>query len=466
MNSARIDNQIPGKNRRARKWLVRLILALLIAPALLGGLAQHVIVPAVVRTRVTEALGARWDGTVQLADVDFEFPDQVRLTDLKLLDHQGRTHLYLPAVTMKLRTVFGDKPVVTHVELTRPELSLHLRGRELVLPIREYQPTGRQMIDLDSLKIANASLNIVRDGQPSPESVSLKAQLVRQTGGYGFELIARAGEHTSPLSLSGTIGQDAASDATVIEFDAELLGGQCSGQLAVKPNPGASPSYSGSIMATKLDLAQIPQSSASTQPADEGFVTVQVSFAIQGGDIQTLTGRGLILLEKMNPHTSVVLDEIFQILNGGNGTKSNLEAVFTLDGPVATIQDGLLTDRLRMMKAVQGGQVNWLTKELDLYVVALQLRGLSNVLANIPVVNVATRISQQLTRYHVTGPWDDPKVEQALVEDMSSASLALLAKTVRAGGQIAPGRHGIFMDLFNSLGPIRSLAPATAPAEN
>ena len=193
---------------------------------------------------------------------------------------------------------------------------------------------------------------------------------------------------------------------------------------------------------------------------------MQVSFAIQGGDINTLTGRGLVLLEKMNPHTSVVLNEILHLLNGSNGTTSNIEAVFTLDGPVATIQDGLLTDRLRVMQAEKGGQVNWLTKELDLYLITLQLRGVSNLMANIPVVGLAAKMSQQLTRYHVTGPWDDPTVEQALVADMSAASLRLLAETARAGGQNAPGMHGMFMDMFNSLPATLTPTAATRPWEN
>ncbi len=466
MNLEIIDNRISGPNRPAEKWLVRLILALLIAPAVLLGLAQYVIMPAVIRTKVTEALQARWDGAVQLADVDFEFPDQVRLRDLKLLDHQGRTHLHLPAATMKLRSVLSSKPIVTNVELIRPELNLYLSNRELVLPIREYQPASRQMIDLDSLTISDASLSIVRDDRRLLDSVSVEARLVRQTGGYGFALAVTDDEHTSPLSLSGTISRDAASDADVIGFSAELLGGQCSGRLTVKPEPGASPGYSGSIMATKLNLSQIPQNSASTQPANKGLVTVQVSFAIRGGDINTLKGHGLVLLEKMNPHTSMVLNEILHSPNGSNGTISNVEATFTLDGPVATIQDGLLTDRLRVMKAEKGGRVNWLTKELDIHLMTLQLRGVSNVMANIPMVGIAAKMSQQLTRYHVTGPWDDPSVKQALVEDAPAASLRLFAETARTGGQMTPGMHGMFMDMFNTLPSTFTRTPATVPSEN
>ena len=184
-----------------------------------------------------------------------------------------------------------------------------------------------------------------------------------------------------------------------------------------------------------------------------------------GPALEELTGRGLLLLGDVNARGDPVTREFFAFLDGAAGriaTSSNIEAVFTLRGPLVTLQRGVLTDKLIVMQVEKGGTINLQTRRLDLYLITLQLRGVSELLAHIPVVRLATSLSNKLTRVHVTGTWDDKKFRKEHVKDLSAATLELLQDAIRTGGSLGPGVHGAFHQLFETLSTFRS---KSKPAE-
>ena len=124
-----------------------------------------------------------------------------------------------------------------------------------------------------------------------------------------------------------------------------------------------------------------------------------------------------------------------------------------------------MTDRLRVMQAEKNGTVDLLTKQVDLYVIALPFGGLNNIINRIPVVGYTSSLAGKLTRFHVTGSWDSPVVEQELTDNISAATLDFFIGAAKAPGSFTPSFNGMFMNLFDVLSQTKP-TPQTQPSSN
>ena len=485
--------------RRILRWSAAALIALVIGAAIA---TKYWIAPAIVRGRIEDVSARYWDGTVRIGAIDFNYLGPTRVRDIRLLDRQGRVHASAAAVTLKLEDLTSSSPVLAEAVVNDLHLHAHRVAGKLVLPLRlsDDGDTDGQ-IDLKSLQIWDVSLTLHEEGVAKRRfgpvhvlgrgetgscvvtlligpkdrpSLSLHAT-VRSISDRQLDISVRESKDSPPYTeeLRMTVSRDAPDGrGGSAKWSATVAGGKLDGSLSVEAPPGGAFQYTGRIEADRIDLKKLSQVLHMRKLAGSGILTGKLSFRGGGTGLEGLRGRGLLQLEGVPARRDPLTHKLFGLLNGTgivNEPTSDVQAVFTLRGAVATLQDAILADTLRVMKVERGGTINLQTREIDLYIITMQLRGVSGLLSRIPVVKLATIPFDKLTRVHVTGTWDDQVIRKEPVKDIAAATRDILREAIQTGGQIGPGVHGIFRNVFRALqdvGTTRPRAETGPPAKD
>ncbi len=124
---------------RKKKWLYWIggVLALLVV---LGLLTKYAILPALIRWQVTEQLSKRWDGPVEIDDVDFDFSGAVQLSGLRLMGPHGRTWAQINRLEVEFSYLPNIAPTLTNVVADEVHFVGQIRNGQMVLPLRPAEP--------------------------------------------------------------------------------------------------------------------------------------------------------------------------------------------------------------------------------------------------------------------------------------------------------------------------------------
>lgn len=432
---------------------------------------KYWVAPHMLRLRLSAVCSQYWRGSVRIGSVDFSFFGPARLRGLELLDECGRQHLWADEATVRLKNRLSDRPTVTSIAARGVSVNFHRVGGKLVFPLR-LPPQGDELIehclDLQSIQLRDLSVKLLEDRRVSWQLSRPMVTVTRGAKSYEVELPDQEvidGLRITPLHGNG--GQVLAG----LEFEAAVLGGKASGKVAIERPSGKSAKCDGFVSISGLDLERLSEFLPTQQSLGVGILTGWLEFHSREPDLTRLMGAGELTVTDVDAEAGPLTGSLLEFLNGNfsqDAAKSNVEAAFTFDRAVATLQDCTLSDALRIMRVESGGTIDLRTGELDLYLVTLQLRGVSKLLTRIPVLKLAATLSNKLTRVHVTGTWHDQIISKEPVEDMYSATLELLQEIVTTGGAIRPVVQDALADLLRTVKDAVA-GPATttsAPAED
>ncbi len=443
------------------------------------------VVPQIVTSRIQQAIGPHWDGTVEIGEIDLAMTGPIGLADIRLLDSAGRVHLTIPKATLWLDRGPGLDATLTRVNLDKPELRLHRVDGRLVSPLRWAETENSGSVNLQSVNIADVAISLYEPGRPPDRLGSCSAALVRKQDSHELALsfepkigtklgalltIRRTGANEIEIRPAQTTSATATHkpfhaiitwagspmQSASIVWQAALADGNCQGELALQFSPPKPVEYRGQIALEHVDLRQLAQMIPMGAAGESGILSGQLEFEGRGASTQGFHGRGRLAVAELPSRANSLtrgLLEIVNKVNGGDGLTSDLDAIFSFRGPVATIHEGLLVDAIHAIKIEPGGTVDLQTRQIDLYVDSVHLQGLSDVLVGVPLMNLATIPFDKLRRLHVTGTWDDQKISKEPVADISEAAREMLAEIARSGGSLTSSIRGMFEWILRGLRP-------------
>jgi hypothetical protein len=124
---------------RKKKWFYWIggVVGLVV---LLGLLTKYAILPGLIRWQVTEQLSKRWDGPVEIDDVDFDFSGAVQLSGLRLKDSHGRTWTQINRLEVEFSYLPNIAPTLTDVVADEVQFVGQIRNGQMVLPLKPAAP--------------------------------------------------------------------------------------------------------------------------------------------------------------------------------------------------------------------------------------------------------------------------------------------------------------------------------------
>jgi len=475
-------NERPKKRRGLRK-LLALLCALVLAGLLAAIVAEHWVIPAIIRSEATAGVERMWDGTLEIGEIDFNFFSPTRIHDVRLVDSQEREWLTVAGVVLHLRDFPGTHPVLTRVEVEGLNASLHLREGRLVLPLRDTAGPPPSWLDeyVDLREILAGEVTV---------SVHDETRVLRRFTGHDFQarreaapyevslgrLVTDAGPLASDLVASVLI-TDGRFDAT--GFKASVCGGAVEGRVAGPTDSADADAtsdqsaafYAGSLVVRGVDIPALMRALAPSAATERGTLDGSLVVARATGRLEDLRAAGQVRLDDADLRASWLIGQILAFVgtdpNNLSG-RTDMHAAFTLEGPVATIVSGRLADRLTAFACEPGGRINLSgqragkpqmgAKELDLYLVVGIVEDVRRVFSSLPIpfAGLVANVVQKLSRLHVVGRYDDPdsiRITKEPLKDIRDGTLEFFRDTVQAGGQLRDGLLRPLNGLLESLNP-------------
>ncbi len=476
--------KIMGSKLKSRLKIALIAITALPLLAILAWLVfWFAVVPQIVTSRIEQAIEPHWDGTVEIGEIEVSSAGLALVHDLRLLDSAGRVHLTIPKATLWLDRGPGLDATLTRVNLDKPELRLHRVDGRFVSPLRWTETENSDSINLQSVNIADVIISLYEPGRPPERLGACSAALVRKQDSHELALsfepkigtklgalltIQRTGANEieirpaqtttalhKPFHAIITWAGSPMQSASIV-WQAALADGNCQGELALKFSPDKPIEYHGRIALEHVDLRQLSQMIPMGAAGESGILSGRLEFEGQGASTQSFHGRGRLVVAGLPSRTNSLTRGLLEIVNkvkGGDGLTSDLDAIFSFRGPVATIREGLLVDAIHAIKIEPGGTIDLQTRQIDLYVDSVHLQGLSDMLVGMPLMNLATIPFDKFTRLHVTGTWDDQKISKEPVADTSEAAREVLAEISRSGGSLTSSIRDLFEGFFSGLRP-------------
>ena len=399
------------KTRHRLKIAAWLAGGLVVLSLLAGAVLNYWVVPQVVRLRLQAACAPYWDGSFEIDEVEASPQGRIRLRGVRVLDREGRTHAAAKGITLFVRDLTG-KATLTDVFVEDLDLYFHRLGDTYHVPYRNPDNgDSDSSLDLKSLRIRGRSLFIV---QGPPDGNGDESQTHVDGGPRLFHVV---------LTRDGG------------PYDARI---------------------------------SLPPLSGKGAEEKQGLLSTTLTFHGRGPSLGLLRGPGHIAMRRVDARESRWTHQLFSFLSGevgGERARSDVEAVFALDGSVVIIKDAVLADPVSLMRVEEDGMIDLNSGRMDLYLITLHLRGLSGLVQGIPLVNMVTMLTNKLTRVHVTGTWDKQVIRKEPVQDLTAATWEILAESLRMGGQIGPQAQGAFWQLFRALDSREEPEPPTQAAE-
>jgi len=484
--------------RRALSWAAAGAVALLVVAA--AGV-KYFVGPEMLRVRIKDLCRRYWPGEVNIGRVELNYFGPIRLRKVEFLDGSGREHLWLGSVTL-IRSGRGiPGATITDIVAEDCRFRVYRTGGRTAWPIR--LPGADELFEghlaLKSLRLRRVALELVNDGAAVVTCRPERLDLLPEQGRWVLSMTARAGSALSPPACAAATRPDGCKDPNgskpdmtkapprieplvvtasiqtgrdfmaAAEFNAETLGGRIAGQFvlnASEAKPDALPACRGRVFADRISLEGLAGVLQERRVPTRGRLTGHVTFQRKGTAPAGLRGGGSLTLEDFDATRDPLTEGLFALLNGDRpgASVSNIQADFAFEGPVVTVREATLADGLRVMRVEKGGTIDLASRQLDLYLLTLELRGVSGLLNRLPVVSLATVLANKLTRVHVTGTWDDQILCKEPVEDVSAAVLGLLGEALTAGGGLRRPLRSPLEEVMAGLVNLNRRTPATSTA--
>ncbi|HUT01858.1 MAG TPA: hypothetical protein VM031_05350 [Phycisphaerae bacterium] len=443
-------------NRLARAAAIAALLVLVLALA-----GKWWLAPALVRWQLARLLPEYWDGSVEIADVDFDYTGLVPITlrGLVLHDRRGRPWLRADAVRLALPNWPSLRPKVAVVILSRPTVTAHRAAGRCDVPLRKIPSQWwDQYVDLKALLIERGSFELIEDGRATVRSPARDVLLLGSGGRYRLSVPGY-----------GPVVRDMRADAFVVtdrgveirRLVGRLGGGRIVASMTGRLAPGGRAEARGQVVARSLDLARIR---LPLRGAEKGVVTAVMHFRADGSDPNGVTGHGVAFVKGADLRNVPAAAEVLRRAGLGKldvMRDSDVEVHFRLDGTVVRFERTRIQLPLAAVDVEPGGTLDLWTGRLDAVAVVVLFEKVRGLLRSIPLVSLVVDLTDRLSRFRIEGTWDDPEslvVTPAPVRDIRKASMKFLAASARGSSQFG---KTVFRALSEALDPPDPNGPAT-----
>ena len=458
-------------SQRTTRWLRRLaktagVAAAVIIIAAVAG--KWWLAPALLRWRLNQLLPEYWDGSAEIAGVDFSYtgPVPITLRGLALRDRRGRCWLRAESVRFVLSDWPSLHPRLGALIVTRPTVTAHRAGGRCEVPLRRLPVEWwDEYVDLKGLSIESGSLELTEDGRWTARSAGRDVSLRWGRRGYCLSV---AGQ--------GLVVRDVQAEAFVVQDDGvevrRLTGRTCGGRIVASMTgrlaPGGGVEARGQIVAGAVDLAgmKVP-----IRGAERGKLTGMLRFRADGSDANGVTGYGTAFVEGADLRGVPVVAEVLRRAGLGKPdvlSDSDVEIQFGLRGADVILQRTRIQLRLAAVDVEPGGRLNLRTGEMDLVAVVVLFEKVRDLLRSIPLVSVMVDLTERLSRLRVEGKWGEPEslvIAPAPLREVREGSKKFLTAAARGGRRVGKALWGGLSDLGSLFGPSDPNGPTTSPTK-
>lgn len=396
------------------------------------------------------------------------------------------------ATAEQLSIQLGDPSSQTprvEVRLVKPHLKLHAREGIVLLPFRIPERTTTQPAqdpaetptDRVILTDARLSLSELPPSETTTRPASAPADLPGVLGELRIHGSAEAtgdltitiGEH---LSLNGNaagsanlnnlrvenlrtlLGAEPLQDQTIqpLEvhslqfrkvtlkgnvlslpaFRARTCNGRLWGETRLSFTPGQALAYTGKLRVSKLDLETLLAAWDPSQQVQYGRGSAVLDYLVgRGTDLAALQTDAVIFLDDSDLDDVDLLEDILtflQLKEPTSHTDSDLRLIVRLRDGVASIGQGSFGNPAGGILVQPGGTVNLLNGKLDLDIVAGNL----SALRGIPLLGPLGDLAGNLTRLHVGGTIENPRLSKRPLRDLASGTTTFFRDLLNTGGEL------------------------------
>ena len=289
-------------------------------------------------------------------------------------------------------------------------------------------------------------------GQPSD------SRSWRVTGSVTLQEAEFFSPHGSVADHAGVTFVLGGREATIVNLAADLLGGRLGGNGRLTLTDDGSLDYDGTLQATGVQVPRLIAMLAPQKKSRQGLANLTLE--LRGRD-KRVHGRGFLQMSKADLYEIDIFSEMFRQLSLGQSDPlrmSDLAAAFLIEQAVLTLQTGRMANALSALDAQEGGKIDMAAQTVDVYVVAVPLKAVQEVL-RLPIIQQITspfvNLAGNLTRFHIVGHWSEPAsklVKKEPVKDVSKGTLEFFQDVAKSGGQLTGGALKAIGDVFRAIG--------------
>ncbi len=247
-----------------------------------------------------------------------------------------------------------------------------------------------------------------------------------------------------------TIAENLTTKANVEDrrFDFENIiatacNGSITGSLFLEIKQNQPTEFRGQVLAQNMSFVELTSILGGPgKKATKGTVIFNYIFSGKDKNLQNLTGEGQIFLDDADITVIPIVPYVFRIVGLSQLDllkMSDAQCTFTTTGPVVTIKTAHIANRFAAIKAEPDGTINLQTKQVNIYVKAVLLKQIDNIIKLIPIINIINNLKDKLTRLNIRGKWSDPPaklIKKEPIKDIKEATVGFLQDVINSGGQI------------------------------
>ena len=484
-----------GDGKCCRRGCFGRCMTVMLAVVLLAAVAvKFYVAPTMIAGGIERGLAERWQGPVEVGRVEFNFFSPIVVHGLVLRDELGDTWLAADAVRAEITGWSRLRPQVWKLHLDGAAVTVYAaRALPLTAPADD-EPS--ELLDLRELLVGGTNVTVIRaDGrQYTFSNVDISAS----DRGEQWRVQLRFDEGDNSYALTGLARlADGEDGSSVIQFlgHAELPGGRANILARIEPRPAqpdrrfaasakisadifgghadlavgvvvpvdGPPLITGRVMAADMDLMPLTTAIRQARPSDGRLVLMRLELSLAGASLDGVTANGLIFLDDVIVQPDSILETILRAisLQAVVQDRSDVQAVFSLRGPVVTIHKGSIGGALISLDIEPNGTINLRTHELNGVVVAVIMKGISRVLRILPMLGVLSDIGDNLMRSRVTGTWDLPIIIPLQIGRIGRlpGMLGFVQMVASTRGQLGGLMFVSMEDIFDDLPPVNGDMP-------
>ncbi len=192
-----------------RRRLRTIITGIMVLAVMTGLAAEWWVIPAVIREQVENNLPDYWQGRAEIGEIDFSFFRPVVIREVSLIDEKKQRWLYADSITFKLDGWPGLHPVLTQIDVERPNVQLYFSEGKCRLPFGkggdESSDDSNSYVDLRNINVSNIQFAVCNNHGLKKVWKGLQLGAVRDGPVYKVRLTRVAEDDTINLLFGGNI---------------------------------------------------------------------------------------------------------------------------------------------------------------------------------------------------------------------------------------------------------------------
>jgi hypothetical protein len=242
-----------------------------------------------------------------------------------------------------------------------------------------------------------------------------------------------------------------------VEFDnltAESCQGTISADILYQNLPDNTDILNGKISVRDVSLPDLFGKIGVQEKISQGKMNLDYNFSLPENDLNQLSAVGMLFMDDVESFRLPVIKWLLdnpKINPGRTAASSDLAAVFSMSGPVVTLKQAQLSNKISALNAEPGGTINLQTTGMNFYVVGVPLSSVRKMMLSLPLVNHLVRLRDSLTRLHISGSWNDPPTKLLITKPLKDGEADMyrfLKEIKHTGGQFSRETLLRFDELF------------------